>query len=324
MKDFDYYIEDFMLYCSAKNLSQKTMKSYEQTLKLFQLYMEKEQKVKEVDKVTTRQVREYIEYLKQRGKYTVQIANMDINNPENRTDSGKPLSTATINNYIRNIKVFYNYLQNEKIIRDNPMSKIKQLKQVQEKKEPLSSEEVRRLFNTFDISTFYGYRDYIITRLLLITGARVGEVLSLEFQDINFNNNTILFRDTKNKKEKISYMNNKMAYEIKKWLRYKDRYMNVDYVFPTQRKNIMTVPNFEKNLRKVGKLAGVKNVYPHRLRYTFAVEFLRNGGSIHVLSRLLDHSSVQVTEIYLNMNNDDIRREYMKHNPIDLMWGGGR
>lgn len=319
MKDFNYYVEDFMLYCSAKNLSTKTMKSYEQTLKLFQLYMENEQDVKEVDKVTTRQVREYIEYLKERGKYTVQTANMDINNPEGRTDRGKTISTTTINNYIRNIKVFYNYLQSEKIIKDNPMDKIKQLKVIQEKKEPLSRDEIRRLFKTFDISTFYGYRDYVITKLLLTTGARVGETLSLETNDINFDSNTILFRDTKNKKEKVSYMNNKLSYELKKWIRFKDRYMNVDYLFPTQRKNPMTVPNFESNLRKVGELANIDNVYPHRLRYTFATEFLKNGGSIYVLSRLLDHSSVEVTEIYLNMDREDIRKEYMKHNPIDLI-----
>lgn len=319
MKDFDYYVEDFMLYCSAKNLSQKTMKSYEQTLKLFQLYMENEQDVKEVDKVTTRQVREYIEYLKERGKYTVQISNTDVNNPANREDRGKRISTITINNYIRNIKVFYNYLQEEKIIKDNPMAKIKQLKQIQEKKEPLSRVQIRKLFKTFDISTFYGYRDYIITHLLLTTGARVGETLSLETKDINFDSNTILFKDTKNKKEKISYMNNKMSYELKKWIRFKDRYMNVDYLFPTQRKNPMTVPNFEKNLKSVGELAGIENIHPHRLRYTFAVEFLKNGGSIYVLSRLLDHSSVQVTEIYLNMDREDIRKEYMKHNPVDLI-----
>ena len=89
MKDFDYYIEDFMLYCVSKNLSKKTMKSYEQTLKLFQLYMEKEQDTKEVDKVDTKQIREYISYLRERGKYTVQVANADINRPHNRTDNGK-------------------------------------------------------------------------------------------------------------------------------------------------------------------------------------------------------------------------------------------
>ena len=118
MKDFDYYIEDFMLYCVSKNLSKKTMKSYEQTLRLFQLYMEKEQGIKEIDKVTSKQIREYISYLKERGKYTIQVANADINRPESRADNGKDISITTINNYLRNIKVFYNYLDEEHIISD--------------------------------------------------------------------------------------------------------------------------------------------------------------------------------------------------------------
>lgn len=319
MKDFDYYVEDFMLYCSAKNLSIKTMKSYEQTLKLFQLYMEKEQDTKEVDKVTTRQIRQYVEYLRTRGKYTVQVANSDINYPTNRTDVGKELSITTINNYIRNIKVFYNYLDEERIIKDNPATRIKQLRNIAEKKEPLTRDELRRLFNNFDIVTFHGYRDYVVTKLLLTTGARIGETLSLVEDDINFNNNTVIFKDTKNKKEKVSFLNNKIVHELRKWLSFKERYMTTDILFPTNRRTQLTIQNFGKNLRNTGNGAGVEGVHPHRLRYTFSVEFLKNGGSIYVLSRLLDHSSVQVTEIYLNMDKEDIRKEYMKHNPVDLI-----
>ena len=319
MKDFGYYVEDFMLYCTSKNLSKKTMKSYEQTLKLFQLYMEDEHDIKEVHEVDTKQIRQYIEYLKERGKYTVQIANADVNKPHNRSDNGKKISITTINNYIRNIKVFFNYLEDDNIIRDNPMRRIKQLRNVQEKKEPLTREEIRTMFKTFDISTFHGYRDSVITKLLLSTGARIGETLSLDIKDVDLNNNTVIFRDTKNKKEKISYLNNKLSNELKKWVRYKERYMDTDILFPTNRKNNMSVSGFEKNLRNVGKDAGIENLHPHRLRYTFAVEFLKNGGNIYVLSKLFDHSSVQVTEIYLNMDRDDIRREYMKHNPVDLI-----
>lgn len=316
MKDFDYYIEDFMLFCVSKNLSQKTMKSYEQTLKLFQLYMEKEQGIREVDKVTSKQIREYIGYLKERGKYTVQIANSDINRPEQRADSGKDISITTINNYIRNIKVFFNYLEEEHIINDNPLRRIKQLKQVVEKKEPLRMEEVRKLLRAFNTTTFHGYRDYMTTKLLLSVGARIGETLSLKVDDLDFRNNTILFKDTKNKKEKLSYMTPKLSSEMKKWISYKERYSNSDYLFPTTNNTKMSVQNFEQNLKRISKQIGIQ-VNPHKLRYTFANDFLKAGGSIYVLSKLLDHSSVQVTEIYLNFSRDDIRQEYLKHTAID-------
>lgn len=316
MKDFNYYIEDFMLFCVSKNLAQKTMKSYEQTLKLFQLYMEKEQGIREIDKVTSKQIREYIGYLKERGKYTVQVANADINRPQQRTDNGKDISITTINNYLRNIKVFYNYLDEEHIINDNPVRRIKQLKQAIEKKEPLTKEQVRRLFNSFDIATFHGYRDYMTTKLLLSVGARIGETLSLEVEDLDFRNNTILFKDTKNKNEKVSYMTPKLSGELKKWISYKERYSKSQFLFPTTRQTKMTVANFEQNLTRNSKQVGLQ-VNPHKLRYTFANDFLKAGGSIYILSKLLQHSSVQVTEIYLNFSRDDLRREYLKHATLD-------
>lgn len=316
MKDFDYYIEDFMLYCVSKNLSKKTMKSYEQTLKLFQLYMEKEQGIKEIDKVTSKQIREYISYLKERGKYTIQVANADINKPESRADNGKDISITTINNYLRNIKVFYNYLDEEHIIDDNPIRRIKQLKQTVEKKEPLTKDEVRRLLGAYDTTVFHEYRDYMTTKLLLSVGARIGETLSLEIDDLDFRNNTILFKDTKNKKEKLSYMTPKLSSEMKKWISYKERYSNNDYLFPTTKNTKMTVQNFEQNLKRISKKIGF-DVNPHKLRHTFCNDFLKQGGSIYVLSKLLDHSSVKVTEIYLNFSRDDIRQEYLKHTAID-------
>lgn len=316
MKDFDYHIEDFMLYCVSKNLSQKTMRSYEQTLKLFQLYMETEKDIREVDKVDTKEIREYISYLRERGKYTVATANTNINRPERRTDRGKNISTVTINNYIRNIKVFFNYLDEEHIIKDNPVTRIKALKVHEEKKEPLQRTDVKKLFNSFDISTFHGYRDYMTTKILVSTGARIGETLSLEMDDINFRNNTILFRDTKNKKEKLSYLTPKLNSELKRWCNYKERYNQSHFLFPTNRHTKMTVSNFEQNLRRICDETGLE-VTPHRLRRTFATDFLKAGGSIYVLSKLLAHSSVQVTELYLNLDREDLRREYLKHATID-------
>lgn len=67
MTKFDYEIDDFMTYCSSKNLSKKTMRSYEQTLKLFARYMEEEQDIESSKDVTREMVRSYIVYLKERG-----------------------------------------------------------------------------------------------------------------------------------------------------------------------------------------------------------------------------------------------------------------
>ncbi|KEO83275.1 site-specific integrase [Tumebacillus flagellatus] len=74
MTNFEFQIDNFMLYCSSKNLSKKTLASYEQALKLFAFYAQKEFDIVEVERVQTAHVRHYIKYLRERGKYTVSVA----------------------------------------------------------------------------------------------------------------------------------------------------------------------------------------------------------------------------------------------------------
>ncbi|WP_245237903.1 site-specific integrase [Paenibacillus etheri] len=85
-----------MLYCSSKNLSRKTLASYEQTLKLFMLYLKSEFQIEEVKKIQTGHMRHYIKYLRERGKYTVvTTSNLNHNNhPESRKDYNSEISTS--------------------------------------------------------------------------------------------------------------------------------------------------------------------------------------------------------------------------------------
>lgn len=319
MSDLKFYIEDFMLYCSSKNLATKTMKSYEQTLKLFQMYLENELKITEVEKINSSHLRHYIKYLQERGKYTVATGNTHKNVPENRSDLKKEISPNTINNYLRNIKVFINYLSDEKIVKDNPVERVKFLKSKDRIKESLSEKEMKGIIGQFDISTFHGYRDWIITRLLLTTGSRIGETLSIVDTDIDFEKRVIILKDTKNKSERYAYLTHILNRDLKRWLAFKDRYISTDLVFPTNRGTKMTTNHYAKALGVASKHANVENVHPHRLRATFAIEYIKNGGSIYVLSRILGHSSVEVTKVYLNLTDREIQEQFLKFHPLKDM-----
>lgn len=71
MSKIEYHLDNFMLYWDSKNLSRKTLSSYEQTLKLFLIYLEKEIKITDINKVKSGHIRQYVKYLRERGKYTV-------------------------------------------------------------------------------------------------------------------------------------------------------------------------------------------------------------------------------------------------------------
>lgn len=78
--------------------------------------------------------------------------------------------------------------------------------------------------------------------------------------------------------------------------------------------------NFETNLRKYAKNVGLKNVHPHMFRNNFAKRFLLNGGDIYALSRILGHSSVEVTEkAYLDLDVKDFKKMYISHSPLANM-----
>ncbi|PED62710.1 integrase [Bacillus toyonensis] len=319
MSDFEFQIENFMLYCTSKNLSVKTLKSYEQTLKLFSAYIKNEFDISEVDKVKSAHIRHYIKYLRERGKYTVTVneKSATVNFPHMRDDYRKPLSTTTISNYIRNIKVFFNYLYEvEREIRKNPVEAIESIKPSRKKKPLLSKEELQKVMRTFDNTTFHGYRDWLITRLILDTGMRIGECLALTPDVIDFKTKSILIENPKNNQQRYVYFSQKISRELKNWLLYRDRYSNSFYLFPTIRGTQLEIRNFERTLRLNGKKVGV-DIHPHQLRNNFAKYYLLNGGDFVTLSHILGHSSVEVTQkAYLDFTDGEIGRKYQRHSPL--------
>lgn len=321
MEKIDYDIDDFMDYCTAKNLAEKTINSYEQTLRLLSRYLIEVQNVKSAEDTKELHIREYIKYLQDRGKYTVTSneENKNINFPENREDYGKKIEITTINNYIRNIKVFYNYLYKNRYITSNPVTRIKEIKCSRKVVGFIKNDEFNRLLRIFDLSKFHEYRDYIITQLIFDTGMRLGETLLIQEKDIDYINRTILLpsENTKGKKDRYVFFSEEMLKQLRRWLKYKDRYRQSEYIFCTNKGKPLSVSNYETNFKKYGVRIGLEEIHPHMLRNNFAKRFLMQGGDIYTLSRILGHSSVKVTEeAYLDLDTNDLRTNYQRYSPL--------
>ena len=105
---------------------------------------------------------------------------------------------------------------------------------------------------------------------------------------------------------------------IRRWVQFKDRYAESDYLFPTKRGGAISVSNFETNFKKYLRRAGLKDsISPHCLRNNFAKRCLMNGMDVFTLSKILGHSSVRVTEeAYLDLNSDDMQKRYQNFSPV--------
>lgn len=319
-------IQDFLDYCSYKNLSTKTIKSYNQTLILFMRYLEEEKDITDINKINKEIVQEYIVFTKDRGKYSFVASTngMVKANIDKRSDIGEMISNSTLNNYLRNIKVFFNWLEENQIIKENTVSKCKFVKTQRKSKDQLSDTEFNKLIKAIDITKFHEYRDFICCNLIMDSGMRLNETLCLTINDIDFTRRTILIPAAINKgrKDRVVFYSQTMAKLLQRWLRFKDTIQETELLFPTQRTNgILSVSNFERNFRIYLKRAKInKTITPHGLRNNFARRFLIASNDIFTLSKILGHSSVTVTEkAYLDLMDEDFRKKYQRFSPLENM-----
>ena len=324
-KDFDFYIDEYMYYCQSRRLRQRTLNSYEQTLRLFERWLREQEGVESPQLVREQTIRRYICDLQERGKYSF-YANEErtvVNCPERRRDYRNPVSVTTVNNYIRNLKAFFGWYS-EEVGQDNPMRKVKQLENDREAKEYLDDVEYKKLMGNFDRSYYSECRDSMIVMLIMDTGMRLGECLSLmvDYIDINERLIEIPAELTKGRKSRTVFFSMKTARMLQRWLRFKDRYVESKYLFPVKVSGLpVEVTTFETNFKRYVERAGIrKNISPHTLRNNFAKRCLMAGMDTYTLSRILGHSSVTVTEkAYLDLTDVDLRRRYQNFSPIENM-----
>lgn len=177
-------IQDILDYCTYKNLSKKTLKFYNETLMLFMRYLEEEKSIDDIDKVDKDVVQEYIQFTKDRWKYSFVVSTdgMIKANIDTRIDIGEKISDSTLNNYLRNIKVFFNWMEENQIIKKNTVSRCKFIKTNRKSKEQLSDLEFEKLVQSIDNE----YRDFIICNLIMDIGMLLNETLNLIVYNVDF------------------------------------------------------------------------------------------------------------------------------------------
>ena len=317
----------FMEYCKSKQLRERTMLSYEQSLKLFAVWLEDVEEITHVEKIKEMNIRRYIIELQSRGKYTFysRKGTPSSDSAVRRRDYNDKVTNVTINNYLRNISPFFTWLVEIEAIQKSPMTRIKELPQQRKAKEYLEDEEVKTLLRSMDTSYFPEYRDMVIMMIMLDSGTRLGETLSIEMEQIDLMGRTIDLpaEKTKGRSARNVFFSRKVEKELRHWIQFKDRYCESNYAFPVKRSGRMVkVSQYESNFRRYIERSGIKkHISPHTLRNNFAKRCLLSGMDIYTLSRILGHSSVTVTEqAYLDIYDKELKGKYYKFSPLDNIY----
>ena len=227
---------------------------------------------------------------------------------EHRSKHREPPSAATLRGYAQVIKGFLVWCADEGL-GDRAVAQRIKLPAVEQKViEIFSPEQLKRLVAACgrEYSHTLQYRDRAMLYLLLGTGARANEVVDLRLGDLHIDERNprgtyIKVRGKGRKEREIGLPANAIEHTMKYVRRYRQAPEGEDHLFLGRQQEPMTANGLFQWIERLGEWASITGVRcsPHTLRHTFAVQYLLAGGDVYMLSRILGHSTVSTTEIYL-------------------------
>ena len=217
------------------------------------------------------------------------------------------LSPVSVNTYICAMNAYWRWAGTD--------LNVAYLKEEEKILATLPPEQIKRLVQ-FRPKGINQSRTHTAALLILDGGYRISELLSLSFENSDFNNLIIKVRGKGAKYRLVP-----ISIEMRKSLyRYATKYSGPGrLMFGTRNGTQVTVRNFERDLKTIGARIGITGVRfsPHTLRHTFACQYLRNGGNLFYLSRMLGHTSVKTTEVYLrSVNVDQLSEVHDRLSPL--------
>jgi site-specific recombinase XerD len=158
-------------------------------------------------------------------------------------------------------------------------------------------------------------RDRAIILTLVDTGMRASELCNLRIYDADLRNHQITVQG-KGKKERIVAISPRTAQLLWRYRSSRPDAKPTAHLFVVRYDRPFNRTVLGRLLKRIGKRAGVLNVHPHRFRHTFAIAFLRNGGNVYVLQRMLGHSSLDMVKRYLAIAQADVQDAHRDASPV--------
>jgi site-specific recombinase XerD len=161
---------------------------------------------------------------------------------------------------------------------------------------------------------FLRYRNHAIFTTFLFTGIRRKELLNLKYADVDLDNLTIFIRQGKGNKDRIIPMNYKLVSILQKYSQERARLGKTcpEFFVSLNRNMGFKEIGLRRLVAKMKQISDI-NFNVHRLRHTFATLMLEGGCDIYSLSKIMGHSDIKTTTIYLAASSEHLRGQIMKH-----------
>jgi integrase/recombinase XerC len=287
----------FLRYLSAeRNYSPHTVSSYEDDLRDFAGFMERELPGSPLEEVSRGDIRNFLATLLEAGA-----------------------APRTVARKLACLKSFFRFLRSREVIPSNPALAIATPRLDKRLPRVIDEDAMNRLMQEPDRSTAIGARDAAVLEMLYSTGIRLSELIGLRWQDVDEENRTIKVRGKGSKDRIVPY-----GAPAQKAL---DAYGALRHELalrqPVPDNVFLTVRGFPMNPKGVnvmvgeyiGRVSEIEKKSPHVLRHTFATHLLDHGADLRAVKELLGHESLSTTQIYTHVSIDRLRSVYAQAHP---------
>ena len=215
-------------------------------------------------------------------------------------------SKTTIDNIRRNISSFFTWLEEEDYIIKSPMRRIHKIKTTKTVKEVISDEEIERMRDKCK-----NLRDLAIIDLLYSTGMRIGELVRLNIDDIDFEERECIVFG-KGDKERRVYFDAKTKIHLMGYINSRSDDNPALFVTLDAPCDRLKISGVEIRLRRLGRELGINRVHPHKFRRTMATRAIDKGMPVEQVQKLLGHSQIDTTMRYAIVNQTNVKVAHRK------------
>lgn len=215
-------------------------------------------------------------------------------------------SKTNIDNIRRNLSSFFSWLEEENYILKSPMKRIHKIKTDKVVKETFSDETLEQLRDNCSC-----LRDLAIIDLLASTGMRVGELVKLNINDIDYENRECVVFG-KGNKERPVYFDARTKIHLRNYLNSRKDDNKALFVTLDAPHSRLEISGVEIRLRNLGRRIGINKVHPHKFRRTVATRAIDKGMPIEQVQSLLGHSQIDTTIHYAMVNQNNVKESHRK------------
>ncbi len=323
MTEFDKYLEDFKYFLSVeRSVSPNTTMAYLTDCSRFVEFINTSYPNIEAKQITPKIINTFIDVI-------IKINKTRKNNTPSTTSNISPnkqeeiiLKATTLTRIIQSLRAFFKYLTLIDVIKKDVSKLIITPKLEQKLPTILENNEIFTMIDSIDSSTYFGFRNKVIIKVLYATGLRVSELVNLKLENINIKQEYLDIIGKGDKERYIPIAKNVLNDLLKYISEYRSvnkiDYKSKDYVFLSSKFGKKLTRQFiNKMLNDVALQSGIKKkIHPHTIRHSFATELIRAGASLVAVKEMMGHKSLRSTEIYINLKTEDLKKDLEQYHPI--------